>query len=324
MLGDRLRATLLAALLVLPITLSVGIDAHAEPSVAEVERARKAFAEGLALEKQGKWAPALERFRDAAAVRESPQIAFHLGVCLENLGRFVEAIAKFRAAAAAATTPALEEVERIASARAAALEGRVAKATIATDPSAVVFVDGVELQDSGARSGRHAVRLDPGVHRFEVRLDGRSQIVERTFADGEEAEFAIPIAARPRAPVPASAPIVPPVRDTPKDASAVRTASWIALGVGGAAIAGGLFALGVSRERLATFDSRCPSRTDCDPVHRETYDAGRSAHVIGVVLGASGLALASAGIVGLAITPKNGPQVAVSATPGGLLVQGRF
>src|SRR5262249_47147754 len=91
---SRLVALLVATSIV-PASLPVYAQKAGVPSKVDLEKAKKAFFEGIAFEEQKKWDEALKRFEAVAKVRMTPQVRFHIALCKENLGMLVEALHDF-------------------------------------------------------------------------------------------------------------------------------------------------------------------------------------------------------------------------------------
>ena len=80
-------------------------DAAARPPEGELSPARQVEAlsqEGARLYREGDYARALERFREALAIQEVGNLHFNIGLCLERLGSRGEAIRHYRIFVAAA------------------------------------------------------------------------------------------------------------------------------------------------------------------------------------------------------------------------------
>jgi hypothetical protein len=143
---------LLGALLV-PASLRAHDD-------AETRSLRLLFAQGLALEGAGRWADALDRFKDVARVRPTANVKFHIALCLDRLGRLLQAEQAYHDASNAArgTTPeVIAEIE----AHLLDLDARMPRlmiGVVGATESIAVRLDGAPVQPS------KMLRADPGPH----------------------------------------------------------------------------------------------------------------------------------------------------------------
>lgn len=67
----------------------------AEPTPSEISVARRLFDEGKSAEENGRWREAADKFRQAAAIKDTPGIRFHLARCEEERGALVEALVEY-------------------------------------------------------------------------------------------------------------------------------------------------------------------------------------------------------------------------------------
>ena len=106
----------------------------------------------------------------------------------------------------------------------------------------------------------------------------------------------------------------------------LRTASYVAAGVGAAGLAGfGIFAL-MSRSTYRDLEADCPSG-DCPPDRQSDIDAGQRYQLfanIGLGVAAAGLTTGVVLFVLSRPSEKPSPSVALYAEPGRLVVEGEF
>ncbi|HVY46153.1 MAG TPA: tetratricopeptide repeat protein, partial [Minicystis sp.] len=143
--------------------------AEPDPELLRVMRVR--FADGQLYEAAGRWADALERFREVARVRDTPQVAFHTALCLDHLGRLLEAERLFKASRDAARAIAAPDVASEADAHLADLAERIPKVYVgATGGTRGVklFLDGAPVPATGL------ARVDPGPHLVTATRTGRT------------------------------------------------------------------------------------------------------------------------------------------------------
>ena len=143
--------------------------------------ARALFAEGRKLAAAGNYAEACPKFEDSFRLDPGIGTNFNLADCLEHIGRTASAWARFVDVAAATKAAGQVERERVARARAAALEPRLAasgrRGAASPVPGLVVARDGVAV---GAASWGTSVMVDPGDHLVEATAPGKRRWSQNT------------------------------------------------------------------------------------------------------------------------------------------------
>ncbi len=141
----RLR---LAAAIALAAAAALASPAVAADGGAGLAQLRQVFSDGRQLEDKGHWAEALEKFKEVAGAKMTPQVRFHIALCEENLGKLVSAIRGFDLAAAEATAAGSSAVEVPSAAKqhAEALRARIAKLQI--DVSGKLTTSKILLDDT--------------------------------------------------------------------------------------------------------------------------------------------------------------------------------
>src|SRR5262249_5753978 len=111
--------------------------AAGDPKGDSLAQLRAVFSEGRALEDKGRWADALEKFKEVAAAKMTPQVRFHIALCEENLGKLVSAMRGFQLAASEGTAAGSSAVEvpPAANQHAEALRGRIPNLHTAATPN---------------------------------------------------------------------------------------------------------------------------------------------------------------------------------------------
>ena len=71
------------------------VAAAAEPTPSEISVARRLFDEGKAAEDAGRWREAIEKFRKAIAIKDTPGLRYHIAKCEEESGALVEALRNY-------------------------------------------------------------------------------------------------------------------------------------------------------------------------------------------------------------------------------------
>ena len=170
---------LLAILVALPLALASPV-AHAQVTDADRNAARDLYIEGVSLQKQGRYADAVDRFQRSFAVFPAPTTALRIAQCKSALGQHVEAAEELRAIGNAAL-PANPSEDFIKAKQEAAtelqsLEPRIPKLKINVQPSPLaglsVTIDGVQMPVALIGVARP---VNPGSHRIVAVAPGYSQ-----------------------------------------------------------------------------------------------------------------------------------------------------
>jgi hypothetical protein len=163
--NDRALATRVALLLALLVWLLPAVLFAAEEDQAA---ARVLFVEGRKLAASGNYAQACAKFDDSYRLDPGIGTNFNLADCLEHLGRTAGAWARFLDVAAATKAAGQPERERVARARAAALEPSLSRLVVAVQsPAAGLIIrrDGIPVAET---SWGIPVPADPGDHVIEA------------------------------------------------------------------------------------------------------------------------------------------------------------
>ena len=137
--------------------------------------ARVLFAEGRRLAAAGDYATACFKFEDSFRLDPGIGTSFNLADCFEHTDRIASAWVRFLDVAAATKAAGQPERERVARARASALEPRLARLVLAIDSPAaglVVERDGISVVPA---AWGMAIPVDPGDHVIEVVAPGRKK-----------------------------------------------------------------------------------------------------------------------------------------------------
>ena len=104
-----------------------------------------------------------------------------------------------------------------------------------------------------------------------------------------------------------------------------RTAGWIIVAFGGAALVGAGISFGVRQSALGQLQSKCPDYASgpCDPSVKPTVDEGVTASTAFNVLAVTSLVAVAAGLV-LVTTAPHGARAALVVGPGTLAASWRF
>jgi hypothetical protein len=153
-------AVAFAAIVLAGASLARGADEEAT--------ARALFSEGRRLAAAGDYAAACPKFEDSYRLDPGIGTNFNLADCFEHIGRTASAWARFLDVAAATRAAGQGEREKVARARAEALEPRLARLIIVVSQP----VDGLAIRRDGTSVGEAswgvAVPIDPGTHLVEA------------------------------------------------------------------------------------------------------------------------------------------------------------
>jgi serine/threonine-protein kinase len=180
--GFKFRPTLMllvsAALVPSALTAPSAVAAAGRDEVG----ARVLFAEGRRLADAGRYAEACLEFEESLRLDPGVGTSFNLADCEEHLGRTASAWARFLEVAAATKL----ERQRVARARAAALEPRLARLAIEVRaPPAVGQIVERDGGPVGIAAWGIAVPVDPGPHLIASRAPGRKNWAQSvTVPDG--------------------------------------------------------------------------------------------------------------------------------------------
>ncbi|MBX3206330.1 MAG: hypothetical protein KF764_14755 [Labilithrix sp.] len=233
--GGYIAAGITLALVLLAPGLARAAD-------ADTERARALFDEAGELERHGQWGAAEDRLRAALRLRETPHLHYALGWALENADKLLEAKSEYETAARLGREqPSGEEASRLATARLADLEKKVAVVRVrvrgGARSQARVLVDGRPV---GREDNLATTSVNPGSHVIRVERGARPAFEQVVYV-GRSSVRTVDVAADE--PVVGSA---PRRRDRGATSRAPAQAArggdvmpWLLLSFGGASVAGG-------------------------------------------------------------------------------------
>jgi hypothetical protein len=144
---------------------------------AELEIAKRAFEDGVALEKKGDYAGALGKFRESAQIKTTLGNRFHTAYCLEMTGKLAAALLEYEAIDKAAREQQKPEIVEQTRVRLEPLRPRVPQVMLRvmfspplTKDAKDTNVPGVEVLIDGSPiapallDGSKPARVDPGDH----------------------------------------------------------------------------------------------------------------------------------------------------------------
>jgi hypothetical protein len=299
------------ALLAAASLASAPAPANAQPT-KDLTQLRQIFGDGRALEEKKDWAGALEKFKDVAAAKMTPQVRFHIALCEEKLGRLASAKHGFELAAAeaAAAGSAAAEVPTAAKEHIDDLAGRVAKIRIQVKgklKTSKISLDDRVLAEADLAAD---IEVDPGAHAVEVHdVSGTKTFrKELTLEEKGEGSVEVTIADRDEPPVP------PPASSGPS-----RVPAYVTGAVGAAAlITSGVF-FGLRASTIATITAHCRDQvalTGCQVTDAPLYSQGKTdTYVADALLGIGAAALATGVILFFVLAPKRDAKASAVSLP---------
>ncbi|XYH93439.1 hypothetical protein ACMHYB_37060 [Sorangium sp. So ce1128] len=334
--GARRRALAVLSTLAALAALAPAARA-AEPTREERAAAVALFDEGRALMAAGKHAEACPKLAESHAIDPGIGTLFNLSDCYERIGRTATAWIGFRDVAAAALSAGQTERERVARARAAALEPRLSRLQIVVPPEAAIA--GIELTRDGVPVGRAlwgtAVPLDPGEHRVAAVAPGHKPWEAKVAID-KPGVVSVTVPALERAPTSSSGtgaapkaaiaptpPVEPPTADapTPQGGSIRKPIGMIGVGLGvvGLGVSTALGFMARSTFDEATEGGHCDKAGNCfDQTGLDLRDEAVRTGNIGTVVFIAGAVLAAGGAILWITAPSAPPAGAASARGRGL------
>jgi hypothetical protein len=283
--------------------------------------AREQLKMGYTLAEDGKCSEALPHLLESLRLDPKAITLINLADCEEKVGKLTDALGHWVDARARARAEGQKPIEDEATLRLNALEPRVPRLTIvrsAWAPSdAVVERDGVVL---GAPSMNVPLPVDPGAHSIVVKAKGRPDATTQlTLAEGESKRIELDEGEGTTVDPPPSSGEISPSPSRWTDPIVVTGASLFVVGAAVGSITG-LMAMGAgSRARTDCPADRCTSQ-ELDSV--ETGRTVATVSTVAFIAAGAGVAL---GVYGyFRGGKKTDPSVAVSFSPTGIGMRGRF
>ncbi len=176
--------------------------------------AKKHYGDGVTKFAANDFEGALQDFKAADDVKQTPQTARYIGVCLDKLERFPEAI-QFYERFLGNVPPKLAAQGDEIKARVAAIQQLPGKIHASSDPTGASFAADGKAQPNPTPA---VVELAPGHHAFHFTSPGRDAVdkdVEVTFGAKQEVSVTLPAKAAPPPPVAPIAAANPPPAEPP-------------------------------------------------------------------------------------------------------------
>jgi hypothetical protein len=291
------------------------------------EQALKQFEQGIQLFNEGKYEQAAIAFERAYELKPSFKLLYNVGQVENELGHFV--------AARSAYTRYLEEGgDRVPEERGAQVRAEIERldALIGTVEivcpldGATVYIDG---RDSGQTPFDKGIAVDSGER--EVLIKHAGDMLHREVvrvAGGAAVVVEVEVGEEPDEPIDSAEPAPPPEPEEPEQQPRLWT--WVAFGIGGAAIVGAAITGSMAASHAGDLDKACDGG-ECPEEEWDNLDQTRAlATATNVMIGVAAAGVA-AGVALYFIEPRigaSGESVEVAPTASadsvGVVIGGRF
>ncbi len=284
------------------------------------EIARRAFEDGVALEKKAEYGAALIRFRESAAIKATLGNRYHIAYCLEMTGKLSDALAEYESLEQAAKEQKKNEVVEATRLRVEPLRARVPTLSIRVPPPAPTDLT-VKLDERPVAAvlldGRE-FRVDPGDHVIAAQAPDRGPYTKTLqLAEGEASSVEVILpAAAPAAP----SAVTEPPQELPRKSHTLAIAATAGAGV---LAVGGVVAFLLAGSDQHDAQRTCPTKLSCDSERAQvrTFDA----LALGGFVGAGALAVGAILLwTAKPRPPKGGVQAALVTRGTWLGAEGRF
>jgi hypothetical protein len=280
-------------------------SAHAQRSAADIESARQAYNEGIALRDKGDLKGAVEKFKAAHALGNTPITGLELCKTHAALSQPVEAreacLSVGRISPIPGETARSQEARSEAVTIAEQMKPKIASLRLRVKGApegypATVTVDGAQVPPAAIGTPR---AMNPGTHVVTARVgQGTETRATVDMREGEAKEVELVVQAPPPDQLP---PAPPPGGAKEKSNSAVTTTGFIIAGVGGAfGIIGGLAAISAKSELKDRCTNNICGQEDHKTIDRAYTWAGVS--TAGFIVAGVGLAVV---LYGTLSSPKS-------------------
>jgi len=321
--------------LLLSITLATG-TAIAAPADDEA-KAKQLFEEARDLVKADKWEEACEKLATSKKLSPRMLTTYRLADCHEHIGKTASAHSGFIEAADLAKAVGDSTKQQDALTRAKQVEGKLSRVLLELpkEPGLVVKIDGNTIPTALTRE---KLPLDPGEHELVASAEGKEpRTVTFTVPPGPavtnvKVEALQEGEAKPKEkpPVADDTPPPPPIDDTqPTSGSGLKTAGFVALGVGVVGLGVGTY-LGLSAKGLDNDAADLCTPRGCTSEGKALNDDARSRGNLATVVFTIGAVAAVGGLVMVLVAPSSTSKTTASLSPwvahtgGGLGLSGSF
>ena len=323
-------ACFLATALLAPLPAHAsGVDPDAATPVQR-EQAQARFGRARQLFNEKRFKEALVEFEGSHDIVASPNARLYIAHCHRELGQLVAAYEEFGRAATEAREHATGDPRYTKTAESAEKErdalgpklGFVTLTVKNASPETKLTIAGEEIKSA---AWGEAAPLLPGANEIVAETPGRPAArATVTVVAGEKKHVEIDAGMAPPPPPEPAPALPPPVEGNPHQA--LRTASFVAGGVGVAGLATfAVFGL-MAKSTYTTLQRECPG--PCTSDHGSEVSSGKTQQTVANVALAVGIAGAVGGVTLFVLgrPPKrpDAPSAAIQAGPGWLGVRGWF
>jgi hypothetical protein len=303
------------------LATSVSLAQERDPVAAD-----RLFRDARAAATRADYATACPLFAESLRLDPAAGTMLNLADCEERLGKVASAWEHYQRVAD--QLPATDERAVISNAHIVSLEKRLPKLTVKlasdTPPQAKVTRDGIEL---GAVSLGRSLPVDPGEHVVVVTVAGhKEKRTLVTLVEAQTLEVTVGAGAREATPKP-TASTTRAVPETVPTATRSRTAGYVVLAGGGAAlVVGAVTGLLVFRAK-STVEEHCGSDKLCDSHGVDAAGSGKTMSTVSTIMFAVAGVTTGVGIywvLGGDSKPKMAVGPAATRGGGGLAFAGCF
>lgn len=285
-----------------------GVELVSDPKTANYQDAYYQFK--LAYEKSGR----------------SWKVLGNLGLCAFKLERDAEAIEHYSRYLEQGGTEVSADERKAIERDLLLLRGNLATVVLSSDVADLQIVDAragsaAPPQSYALAGGKKSLGLRAGSHVLVARSGGKEQrwevgltpgqSVEHTFRFGD-APVVGPVAATPSAPSAVTEP-----QPAPKQGNKLRTAGFVAAGVGGAMLVSGVVTGLMSRSAHSSGRDACRGSL-CPESSRSDFDRAKSLASVTNVLLIGGTLVAATGVTLIVVSPSKEKPTSVALTPSAL------
>jgi hypothetical protein len=326
-----LRTWIVSGCLAWALASGVAAGAGADPATASPKQkveAQKKFESGRRLSTAGRYPEALAEFQASFEIVASPNTHFTIARTLASMGQLAEAYVEFGKTITEAHAAAPKEKRYAETAQAADAEQRELQSKLAFLVVSVAHGDGATVKVGEHEIDRAALRdpipVTPGTVTVAV-SSGGAEVARQseTLAPAERKTIVLDAQPKPAEPPPAP-PELPPPSEQPAvvmntSPSGLRTAAYIAGGVGVAGL--GTFAIFGALEKSSYNDLKeaCHGGP-CPPERSDDISTGRARQTIANVgLGVGIVGLATGAVLFLVSAPPKAPttgRASIVVAPG--------
>ncbi len=310
-------------------TLALGLwsGASRAQSTSDQATAEALFKEARDLMTAGRFGDACPKLAESQKLDPSAGTMLNLATCYERNGQLASAWVTFKGAATLAQNANEPDRAKMARARVADLEPKLATLSISVAPGAEV--PGLVVKRDGETVGRAGwgtpIPVDPGAHTVEASAPGRRSWQAQAVVEGPAAKASIVVPALaedaqapvPAPPPPGSPPPAPPPGAPPPSSpgSTQRVLGVVTASVGLAGIAvGSVFGV-LAKGHQSDAGPHC-SGTECDATGITDLSDARNAATVSTVGFIAGGALLAGGVVLYLVAPHGSPATGLFVAPG--------